>query len=312
MRRNGAADPEREFDMKRLFNVNWRRSILLAGTLLFAVVAYSAGQSDGKTESGGHGALPPQWHPVEKETLKNAAAGKKLVVMMFSASWCPPCREMKAKVLPAENVQQALKDWQAVYVDADKEEDLSRRYEIQGLPTFVFLGPDGKEINREVGYTAAGDFAYKLKSHQAYATRYVSLLDQSKAEPANAAVHKQLGDILTGVGKYGEAETQYAAGQRLDPNNKTGVHADLLFVRATQLATSDSLKAGALLRELGQKYPSSPRAADGLFMRGLLLLDGSKHDEAGKLFKEYLAKYPAGRYADGAKNIVEELAKQKT
>ena len=43
--------------------------------------------------------------------------------------------------------------------------ELYRRYQVRGVPTYVFIGPDGKEIAdlRLVGFEAKKDFLARLK-----------------------------------------------------------------------------------------------------------------------------------------------------
>ena len=51
-------------------------------------------------------------------------------------------------------------------LDADKEIDQVRKYNILGIPTYVFLS-EGKEIDRIVGYTPKPAFAARLDQHLA-------------------------------------------------------------------------------------------------------------------------------------------------
>ena len=72
-----------------------------------------------------------------------------LIVVDFSAEWCGPCR-MIAPVF--DELALATADAGAVFckVDVDKVPELADRYEVQGMPTFVFI-KDGAVVERFAG-----------------------------------------------------------------------------------------------------------------------------------------------------------------
>ena len=71
------------------------------------------------------------------------------VLIDFWATWCGPC-VMLAKVL--EQLASELgEDVDFVKVDTDEEVELSSYFQIQGLPTLMFIGKDkgGKVLRAE-------------------------------------------------------------------------------------------------------------------------------------------------------------------
>src|SRR5207249_108417 len=65
------------------------------------------------------------------------AAGDKLVVVDFYATWCPPCHFISPKV---EQLATKLKD-EVIFlkVDVDESELLAAEYGIEAMPTFVYI-----------------------------------------------------------------------------------------------------------------------------------------------------------------------------
>eukprot|EP00397_Hematodinium_sp_SG-2012_P061152 GEMP01080581.1.p2 GENE.GEMP01080581.1~~GEMP01080581.1.p2 ORF type:complete len:126 (+),score=31.66 GEMP01080581.1:57-380(+) len=66
-----------------------------------------------------------------KEILK-----KDKLVVMFTASWCGPCQNIKPKFLAMPSEYSGLS---FAMVDGDDVDDLAEAHEIEGFPTFLFF-----------------------------------------------------------------------------------------------------------------------------------------------------------------------------
>ena len=92
-----------------------------------------------------------EWHAYSEQTLQQAAAQNKPVIIDFYAEWCTPCRELEEVTFHhADVVRQAQNDFIMVKVDVTQagnplHEQLLKQYGIQGVPTIVFLDARGKE-----------------------------------------------------------------------------------------------------------------------------------------------------------------------
>uniref|UniRef100_T1E2P3 Thioredoxin n=1 Tax=Psorophora albipes TaxID=869069 RepID=T1E2P3_9DIPT len=65
------------------------------------------------------------------------AAGDKLIVVDFFATWCGPCKVIAPKL---EEFQNKYADKIVVLkVDVDECEELAVKYNISSMPTFVFI-----------------------------------------------------------------------------------------------------------------------------------------------------------------------------
>lgn len=73
---------------------------------------------------------------------KLEAAGDKLVVIDFFATWCGPCKMIAPKLEAfADNMPD---DLVVLKVDVDECEDLAQEYNISSMPTFVFVKNSAK------------------------------------------------------------------------------------------------------------------------------------------------------------------------
>lgn len=97
----------------------------------------------------------------------------KTIGLYFSAHWCPPCTKFTSRLVSIyNNLKEKKEEFEIVFVSLDKDEEgykecyngmpwlalpykpefsrsLSRYFDIQGIPTLVIIGPDGKTVTRE-------------------------------------------------------------------------------------------------------------------------------------------------------------------
>lgn len=85
-----------------------------------------------------------------KEAYRDAQAGDKPLLILVSATWCPPCQVMKQTTIPQLMEKDAFKDFHYATVDLDKEEELARQLiGNRGLPQLImFEKNDDKWVRR--------------------------------------------------------------------------------------------------------------------------------------------------------------------
>ncbi|XP_030378843.1 thioredoxin-1 [Scaptodrosophila lebanonensis] len=78
------------------------------------------------------------------------AADRKLVVLDFYATWCGPCKDMEKTVkrMATQHSGKAV----IIKINTDKYDELSEKYKVNSLPTFVFI-----KNNRRVGKFSGAD-----------------------------------------------------------------------------------------------------------------------------------------------------------
>ena len=145
------------------------------------------------TDSSGYGLLPAQtglvlatlliggwvlrgpgitWQSYSDDLLENARRNGKPVIVDFYADWCSPCVKLENETFhQSDIVARARKDFIMVKVDLTRaenalNEELLKRYNVKGVPTVVFIGPDGRERDdlRLVDFLPADQFLDRMAS----------------------------------------------------------------------------------------------------------------------------------------------------
>jgi thioredoxin 1 len=97
-----------------------------------------------------------------KSSFKKIVSSKELVLVDFSAEWCGPCKTL-GPIL--KQVKDELKDsLKIVKIDVDKNQSLSEKYQVRGVPTMV-LFKEGKQIWRQSGVLQKNDIIKVVQSY---------------------------------------------------------------------------------------------------------------------------------------------------
>ena len=154
----------------------------LGVALLVGAIAYAAGASEARTRGAGGLA----WVHDEPAALARARAEGRPLLVDFWAEWCVACKELDRNVWSDPRVQAKAARFVALKLDGTADDArfqaLVAKYEVQGMPTVVFVDGRGRESPARVvgGVTAeemlkyldATDVACDAPAAVACATRW--------------------------------------------------------------------------------------------------------------------------------------------
>ncbi|MEI6083588.1 MAG: cytochrome c biogenesis protein CcdA [Verrucomicrobiota bacterium] len=113
---------------------------------------------------------PIAWQPYTAAAIANPG---KPVVLDFYADWCVPCHEMDKTTLRDAGVVEKAKEFVMLKADLTRTgspevEQLTQKFQIRGVPTYIFLDATGREHAelRQVGFTGASEFLRLMERAQ--------------------------------------------------------------------------------------------------------------------------------------------------
>ncbi len=93
------------------------------------------------------------WHTDVASALRDAKTENRPIMMFVTAKWCKYCHKMENTTFSNAAIAQKVQDrFVALVIDADEQPDLVEKFNIEGFPSTLFFGPDGKLRGRTDGY----------------------------------------------------------------------------------------------------------------------------------------------------------------
>ncbi len=111
-----------------------------------------------------------EWQPYSADKLIEAADENRPVIIDFTADWCAACQELKhITFADSEVIEESTRfvrlKVDATDTDAPDVQSALKAYNVKGLPTIIFIGSDGAEMDdiRTIGFTEPDIFLERMK-----------------------------------------------------------------------------------------------------------------------------------------------------
>ena len=136
-------------------------SVLLAAFILLS--------GCGEKDQTGKSMIP--WNSDLSAAVSKAKSENSIVMVDFTAVWCPPCRAMEDSTFSDPSVVKKSSSFIPVRVDVDKQREVAekyggnaRKYGGIGIPNILFLDGEGRRIKQVVGYHGPQKFIAVMDS----------------------------------------------------------------------------------------------------------------------------------------------------
>jgi len=252
-----------------------------------------------------------RWEKSFDEALKRAKATRKPILVDFWADWCGWCHRLDKTTYVDPAVVRKAEEFVAVKVNTEgsvKDTEVALRYDVQSLPTIVFLTPEGRQIQRLNGFQGPGQFPHTLDQALDAARRVLALEEALERDPNDARALASLGQHLFDQEFYEESrELLYRslkADQDQPPAGRRKVRMLLAIIQNydRKYAEAEALLKGALkIKPAGDDEPKL------LFVLGRTYASWGRRDEAQKTMQIILHDHAGSAMAEKARETLMAL-----
>lgn len=192
------------------------------------------------------------------QAIERAKSEKKLILIEFSAPWCPGCVRLENEIFPTEAFQNFSKNFVKLKIDTDRFENLvlSEKFKIVGIPSLVVINADQDEVGRVLGFQSLKILEKFFSGLKAEPASLKDLVERAKKK--NPRVLLNLGQRLAAAGRY-EESLRYLSQIKPPPKELLGVKVEAAGQdhEKSQAAKKKYLK---VLREAIEAEPESFRS----------------------------------------------------
>lgn len=157
-----------------------------------------------------------------EQILARAKQENKYVFIDFFTTWCGPCKRMDEKTFTDAKVQDLLNTMISADWDAEKDPSmaLAKKYKVAAYPTLLVIGPDGKEVDRHLGYLDPAEFITTIDGYRNGIGTVAALENELAKRPDDVELLYQVGTKHAEAGRSEEAAVPLNKALKLDPKNE--------------------------------------------------------------------------------------------
>ncbi|PID58685.1 MAG: hypothetical protein CR986_07415 [Ignavibacteriae bacterium] len=109
------------------------------------------------------------WKEFSYEKYNEAIKTNQKMILEFYADWCIPCKELDKKTFTDKSFISASKKFSIFRIDltntfSDSIKEISKRFNIKGLPTILIVNSRGEETERITGFIGSEDLIKLLEN----------------------------------------------------------------------------------------------------------------------------------------------------
>ena len=261
--------------------------------------------------AGGPTSKGLRWEHKLDEALVRARAENKPVMLDFWAEWCEWCHRLDETTYADPAVQHLLAGFVTVKIDTEggaRGPQVAAQFQVDSLPTIVFLSPSGQLLLKVTGYQGPGQFPDTLAEVKETAEKVASWESALTRNPNDPVALTELGMHLFDQEFLTESGTLLERARNHDDTRPTKERKHTRAVLgAIALQERKYMEAELVLKEA----LALPAVEDYdpliLFVLGRVYLRWGRPEDARMCLKKILDSHASSSVAAKARGLLTEL-----
>jgi tetratricopeptide (TPR) repeat protein len=197
-------------------------------------------------------------------------------------------------------------------VNADSNKSLREKYGVAGFPTIVVTRPNGREIDRMVGYYPPENFIPTLVDLLTNRNTLDYLLKKSAENPDSLELLNEIAENYTYRSDFKQANYYYSMVLENDKDNSLGLADDawmsLAGIKRREDKTEEAVEMYAQLEE---KFPESDLVETSKLMIPYTYYRADDLKNAEKHFKKFKKEFPDSEQIEWVDKQLEKIKEEK-
>jgi thioredoxin-like negative regulator of GroEL len=192
------------------------------------------------------------------KALAEAKKKNKLVLIDFSARWCPGCLRLEKEMFGTAEFKKATQDFVKLKIDVDRFENavLVEKYSLKGIPTLLVVNTDQEEVDRIVDFQPMEILGPFLAAVQ---TDKTSIKELTAKAADNSDVALRLGKRLLAAGRA-EESLKYLSNAAPTPPELAKAQIRAAQARAAAGGKDEIKQLSKILKQAIKGEPESSRS----------------------------------------------------
>jgi len=211
------------------------------------------------------GAQGVQWRDITiAQALAEAAQTNKMILISAHSVHCGQCSEMEADLWNTPQGAHLADGMIPISIDTMGPQGaaLQSRYPVTGLPCTIFITPDGKEVDRVVGYPSQAEFLQDAMPLKEGYDPLPGMEETLQAHPDSLPLMNPILERYLNRQRESDAKALLPRVLQLDPENRAGQseRALMLLARYAMFVSSDMQQTMDYWKTLLDRFPISSMA----------------------------------------------------
>jgi tetratricopeptide (TPR) repeat protein len=224
-----------------------------------------------------------------QEMCDLAVKENKVLMIDFYTDWCKWCVELERKTYTnkevADYANSNLICWK---IDCEKGEgpEISKKYNIQGYPTIIFITPEGDELDRILDYYPPEIYYKKMTDYSKGINTTDYLQKKLEVSPYDAEVNFIMGKKLIDEDKRPDARKYFYRCINADKDNQLGLRDDAMLWLAYANGSVSDFKLF-----FSMCFDESKIKTANLYLAKVYYMDYKDYEKAQDIFELLISKY---------------------
>ena len=252
--------------------------------------------------------LSIRWVRTLPEALKQARELNKPVLAYFFTHGSEFCEKMEEGLLTDRAVLDEAEKFVCVRLDAAKDADSARKFDVRGAPTILLLDGEGNERSRVTGLVEKSVLLGKLSEARRSKLTFLEARRLALRDPANVQANWKVAETYLEEGREDLAEPNLRNVIGHDEENRYGYTDNAMFALGFVLGKRGQYaQAVYSLKHLIERWPSFKDKDKALYCLGLSQLALGQQEQGRATLEELIREFPDGAVAKAAKQALEKL-----